>query len=135
MSQNYCQSSSLLKIPADKLDWAKEIAAKVNEEIQNDEDYVGCRVEILKDESGAWIYDEENFNPDHACEFAQRIIEELKIDEPFAFSWSYSSSKMRFDEFGGGACVIKRGFEPYFVDANQQVTQHLENGGMIPLDR
>lgn len=135
MSQNYCQSSSLLKIPADKLDQAKEIAARVNEEIQNDEDYVGCCVEILRDESGVWIYDEENFDPNHACEFAQKIIEGLGINEPFVFSWSYSSSKMRFDEFGGGACIIKRGFEPYFIDARQQAEEHLKNGGMIPLDK
>lgn len=53
-----------------------------------------------------WIYAEESGNPEHVA----LVLEEyLKLFEPagvITFSWAHTCSKLRVDEFGGGAAVV-----------------------------
>jgi len=132
MANNYQESSSFLAVETEKLPEAKAIIARIAEELENgDEEYCGCSAEV--EPGGVWFYGQESINVDHVEAMARELIEQLEIDAPFFCSWSYTCSKPRIDEFGGGAFVIKRGYETYWCDARSQVEQQLESGGMIPL--
>jgi hypothetical protein len=126
MSNNYCKSSSKLLIPADKMDKAKEIVVRVTNEIEQDEDgYCGTNIDFEKD--GIWFHHDESINPDHVATIAQALLDGLDIEEPFVFSWAYTCSKARLNEFGGGACALKRGCEQFWVDAMSLAEKHFKN--------
>lgn len=116
----------MLKISVDKLAQAILIVARVEEELENSEDgYVGFHAEFESD--GLWLHDDgESIDVEHAAALAQALLDGLKIDEPFVFSWAYTCSKPRLDEFGGGACAVRRGKAPIWCDARQMVETQLE---------
>lgn len=111
----------MLHIPKDKIEQAKSIVERVEEELEDGEEgYAGFRAVL--EEDGLWIYDDgENINTEHVAILAQVLLDELEIDEPFIFSWSYTCSKPRVDEFGGGACAVRRGKDPIWCDARNEV--------------
>ena len=138
MANNYQESSSFLSVPKEKVPEAQEIIDRVIAELEDGEDaYCGCsaKAEGLVDNQpcGVWFHGEEAINVEHVERIARELIECLKLDEPFFCSWSFTCSKPRIDEFGGGAFVIKRGYETYWCDARTHVEQQLEHGGLIPL--
>lgn len=123
MSNNYCEGSSLLKLPKKLHKKAQKIIDRVSSELENgDEGYCGVVAEMTDD--GVWFHADENLNPEHMEIIARAVIEELKIDEPFYASWCYTCSKQRIDEFGGGAFAIKRGHDTFWVDAMSLVQEH-----------
>ena len=121
MANNYCESSSFLDLDKDKLERAKEIVERVIASIEGEddeglpEDYFGVEVDF--EDSGIWFHHDESINTDNLEVLVKALLEELEIDEPFTFSWAYTCSKPRIDEFGGGACVVQRGQESVWVDA------------------
>jgi len=118
MANNYCESSSFLKVPEDKIEKAQVIIDRVINELENDEDgdgYCDCQAEVEK--TGVWFHGDENINPEHVAEVARALIEELEIDSKFTCSWAYSCSKPRIDEFGGGAFCIERGKPTRWINA------------------
>ena len=122
MANNYTRSSSMLAISKDKHTQAQAIIDKFMEQFEEDDDeYCGIQVELEPD--GVWIYGEESFDVDQAACLAQMLVDELEIDEPFAFSWAYTCSKMRIDEFGGGACLVRRGLPYEVIDARNYMEQ------------
>jgi hypothetical protein len=124
MANNYCSSSSFMEIPKEKMQKAMDLCVKITTEIANSEDGC-CNVCWESQEDGIWFYDDEEYiNIDHLAEIADKLIEELKIEEPFFASWSYTCSKPRIDEFGGGAFVKQLGQPVYFVDAMEHVRDH-----------
>ena len=139
MANNYTESSSFLAVPKEKLPEAQEIIARIIGELENEEEegYCGCSAEVegLEGEQpcGVWFHGEESINVDHVEMIARELIERLELDEPFFCSWAFTCSKPRIDEFGGGAFVIKRGYETYWCDARSHVEQQLESGGFISL--
>jgi hypothetical protein len=120
MANNYTQSSSQLAIPKDKHDQAKAIIDKFMQQFEDDDD-VYCGIQVELESEGVWIYGEESFDSDQAAELVQTLVDELEIDEPFVFSWAYSCSKMRLDEFGGGACLVRKGLPYEMVDARHHI--------------
>lgn len=126
MANNYCESSSFMDIPKDKIEKAKEIIDRVVKELEDDADEGYCGVEIEVEESGVWFHHDESINPEHLAELARALVEELEIDKPFYCSWAYTCSKPRIDEFGGGAFAVVRGQETYWVDALSHVQKHME---------
>ena len=131
MANSYYESSSFLTVPKEKLQEAETIIKRIEAELENgDEGVCECSATIKGD--GVWFRGQETINVEHVAEIAGALIEELEIDEPFFCSWAYTCDKPRIDEFGGGAFVIKRGYETYWCDARSQVEQQLETGGMIP---
>lgn len=125
MANNYVQTSCLLKVPAEKLEQARTVVTKCLQEIENDEDnYTGF--DISFEDDGIWFNGEECANADGIAFIAQSVLDELEINEPFVFSWAYTCSKPRLDEFGGGACALKRGQEPFFVDAYSLAYDHFK---------
>lgn len=138
MADHYIESSSFLNIPREKLEIARNIVNRVVRELKDSEEgYCGCSAEIEgavgPASSGVWFHGVESTNVEHVEMIARALIEELEIDEPFFCSWAFTCSKPRIDEFGGGAFVMKRGYQTYWCDARNHVEQQLEDGGMIPL--
>jgi hypothetical protein len=77
-----------------------------------------CGVEIQKDNKTVWLYGDSDQSVD-----LQRMVEVLcefqthfKLKTPVSFSWANTCSKLRLDEFSGGAVVVKDG-KSYWVDA------------------
>lgn len=141
MANNYCEGSSFLPIPKDKVHLAQAIIDRAAKKLaaedecyeEGDEYYsYGCEAEVAGD--GVWFHGDESINPEHVAEIARALIEELELDEPFYCSWAYTCSKPRIDEFGGGAFVIIRGKQTYWVDAMHHVHQQVENGGLLDLE-
>jgi hypothetical protein len=124
MANNYCESSSLFSFPVEKQKQAEKIVEAVNKSLEEDEDegYVGYKADF--EEDGLWIRHDESITPVHVVQLIQALLDGLEIDEPFVFSWSYTCSKPRIDEFGGGACALKRGKEPYWIDALSHAQNH-----------
>ena len=124
----------MLEIPKDKLEQAILIVERVTEELENGEDgCVGFEADFEGDD--LWIRDDgENINTDHVVTLAQELLDELEIDAPFVFSWAFTCSKPRVDEFGGGACAVRRGKDPIWVDARDKVEQELVSSMDRPKD-
>lgn len=116
----------MLDIPEDKLLQAARIVERIKEELINSEpEYVGFNAEF--EYEGLWIHDDgESIDVEHVAILAQALLDELEIDEPFIFSWAYTCSKPRIDEFGGGACAVRRGKDPIWCDARNEVEEQLE---------
>jgi hypothetical protein len=125
MANNYTQSSSVLEIPADKLEQAILIVERTESELEHADECVGFEASF--EGCSLWIRDDgESFNPDHVVDLVQTLLDELQIDEPFVCSWAYTCSKPRVDEFGGGACAVRRGKKPIWCDARDMTETQLE---------
>jgi hypothetical protein len=133
MADYYCESSSFLKIPAEKLDKAKEILDLLKAQASREMFYLGYSYEV--DGDGVCIYSSAGwFDPDDAEIAARRLVDELEIDDPFVCSWSYSCSKPRIDEFGGGAFVVKRGYKTLWLDVQSLAKDAVEQNRLEELD-
>jgi hypothetical protein len=122
MANNYQESSSYLTIPEDKMGRVQEIIDQVVKEMGEDdpdiEDYgIGCQVEV--ECGGVWFHGEESCNVESVETIAKELVEQLEIDDPFYCSWAYTCGKPRIDEFGGGACLVRRGKDTVWIDAMQ----------------
>lgn len=124
MANNYCSTSSFLRLTKEQIAIVEPIIERYTLGPENDDEEwepFGADVEI--EEDGIWINGDE-IVPDNIANMILEILEKLEIDEPFVFSWSYTCSKPRIDEFGGGACAVMRGFDPFWVDAATVANQH-----------
>jgi hypothetical protein len=141
MANNYLQYSTNYDFPrkvseeeSDKIlqiimkAGAEEYSSVYDEEIDEDtpleDQYIGTSLDM--ENSGVWFYAEESGEPNVVIAMIQALQEYFKDEETHAFSWAYSCSKMRVDEFGGGAAAIKRGKDPTFVDALSYVLNEME---------
>lgn len=119
MANNYCESSSFVEIPPDKLEKAKVIADRIGVELESnpDEGYAGYVAEF--EGTGLWIHHNESLNPDHAERLVKALVEELDLMGIFVCSWSYTYSKPRIGigEFGGGAFAVQKGRDTVWIDA------------------
>jgi len=119
MANNYCQSSTFIKIPNEKLAEAQKIVDKFEEYAAETEDaYSGFDVTCEKD--GVWINGEESFNPDMAEMLIRELVETLNLPGIHICSWSYTCSKPRIDEFGGGAFGVQKSTQTVWIDAAQE---------------
>jgi hypothetical protein len=119
MADNYLQFSERIEVPAAQMQQADEIIKRVEAKIEAEDEYFGVCVELER--GGIWLYADEHGDTDHLEALARALVEELEIDEPFTASWSYTCSKPRIGEFGGGAMVVRRGYETLWADAESTV--------------
>jgi hypothetical protein len=75
-----------------------------------------CGVEIQKDNKTVWLYGEESVDLDQMVKVLCEFQTHFKLKTPVSFSWANTCSKLRLDEFSGGAVVVKDG-KSYWVDA------------------
>ena len=101
------------------------------EEGKYDSDYDYCGCDAVLEDDGVWFHADESIHTEHMEAIARVLIEELEINEPFYCSWAYTCSKPRIDEFGGGAMVIQRGYETYWVDAMDHVHKAVRDGKLV----
>lgn len=132
MANNYCQSSSFLDIPSDKISKAREIletaeikaakqlCVKYGEDESEYESYTS-RADVEIKDDGAWIGSDESFDPEYAEAIARELVEQLELDGVFECSWACTCSKPRIDEFSGGAFAIVRGHPTIWCDATSHV--------------
>jgi hypothetical protein len=125
MANNYQQSSSFLHVPEEQKFKAKTIVFEEIDRITEQFEYCGCLVEF--EHNGLWFYGEEYCDVQHVEQIARAVIEELELDKPFFCSWAYTCDKPRIDEFGGGAFVIVRGKDTYWVDAMTKAMDFADN--------
>lgn len=131
MANHYTNTSSFLAVPESRLGEARKIIEQAVEEAEDGSCDVQVEVQERGEGSGVWFHGEESVNLEHLAEIARALVEGLEIDEPFVCSWSYDCSKPRIDAFGGGALVIKRGYETYWCDARSHVEGVLRTGGLV----
>jgi hypothetical protein len=134
MADFYAESSSWLDIPADKIDAARAIVKRVMNEIGMEDEpfgYVGCEATVLQrmDEpnkwsAGVWIHGKDCFNAEHAERIARELVEKLDLEGTFCCSWANLCSKPRLDSFGGGAFVLAKGIETYWVCARSAAERY-----------
>jgi hypothetical protein len=53
-----------------------------------------------------WIYGEESGNPDQVALVLEEYLKKFDPTGVITFSWAYTCSKLRVNEFGGGAAVV-----------------------------
>jgi len=123
MANNYTRSSSMLAISEDQHAQAQAIIDEFMQQLFEDDADVYCGIEVELEPAGVWIYGEESFDVDQAACLAQMLVDGLEIDEPFIFSWAYTCSKMRIDEFSGGACLVRKGLPYEVIDARNYMEQ------------
>lgn len=126
MANNYTEGSCMLVIPEDKREQAQVILDREIKDLEETGDeYCGCLADL--DGNGVWFRSDESMTPEHVAIIARALIEELEIDEPFICSWAHTCSKLRQDEFGGGAFAMRRGHDTYWIDAAQAAWNHIRN--------
>jgi hypothetical protein len=116
MANYYCEGSGVLELPKDKIEQAKEIIARVSEELEEEDGFLG--VDIVFEEEGIWFSHDESLTPSHVERIASCLLDELEIDEPFYFTWAETCSKPRVDSFSGGGFAVKRGHDSHRVHAS-----------------
>lgn len=125
MANNYMQSSTFVKIPKHKLAKAERILERIDKELQDSKDgYVGYNAELESD--GAWIYSEEYLNANQAEKLMRALVDELNLKGIHICSWSYTCSKPRIGEFGGGAFAVQKGRDTVWIDAASEVLRLAE---------
>lgn len=53
-----------------------------------------------------WLYAEEVGEPEHVASVLESFLKKFRPLETITFSWAYTCSKLRVNEFGGGAAVV-----------------------------
>lgn len=124
MANNYLQASACLKLPEHKLKLGHELFQKIVNELETKGDNVDLQCEF--DDAGIWIYGEEYVSPEQVEYIVSRVQNELELDETFIFSYAYTCSKMRVDEFGGGAFACRRGYPTQWCDAYSTVVSRMK---------
>lgn len=125
MANHYVSGSCVFRFPSGKAHRAIEVAKRVIEDIESNEDdetYLGCGIEFR--DNYIWFHEMENFNPETVAAIASAVIDDLELEDVFVFSWSYSCSKPHVGEFGGGACAIAKGKPPFWIDAYDAARKH-----------
>lgn len=109
MAQNYLQFSCSLSLGDNEQSIkATSIYETMLEKRNNStEDTLDFALEADDSNPGElWIYANESGNPDDVIEFIAQCSKELSLSGFWGFSWAFTCSKPRLNEFGGGAVVI-----------------------------
>lgn len=135
MADYFTSMSSILNIPMDQLEKARVVLDDIVQHIvDEDEGYCGVDVDLRIDGGGAWIgkadqtelrgyiwFRGDQVSIDHVEIIARKLVEELDLPQPFLCSWANTCSRLRVDEFGGGAMRIEKGKPTFYVDAFDMV--------------
>ena len=121
MANNYLQFSVM--IPCDTEAQKQWLAAEFDEQAESDDGPV-CSYEIESD--GVWVYAEEYGDPERLAEIVAAYQQQFDRQDGWILTWSQTSSKMRLDEFTGGAVAVYRGTTHFVVPdsiANKWIQQ------------
>lgn len=83
------------------------------------------------DQVGAlWIYADVSGSPDQVAAFLQMYLQKFDPRGALWFSWAYTCSKMRANEFGGGAVVVTASGST-FIDVQDWAQEQVSKGPRI----
>lgn len=123
MSNSYTQCSCKLPLTADQQNAAEAILKEAADELANGEEgYCGVQYTVRPD--GVWFHEDESITLEHLEHLVYSVLDGLKIDTPFIFTWADTCSKPIADAFGGGACVVKRGYRSFWVNPDEIARKH-----------
>jgi len=131
MADNYLQlSTSIENITPEEKKWIDDNIEKFSQ--QNDApDDDGCDYSTFQwdwegDGSYLWIYGEEYAEVDNVADFMQAFLKENRPESSLYFSWAETCSKLRIDNFHGGAYFITAK-EQKFVSSFAFISKELES--------
>jgi hypothetical protein len=133
MTDNYCDYSCLFPLTEEDEEKAFTICDGITDAI-DDRGLGLTNWEVSS--TGIW------FNSDHGSGEPQAVIEmvralllEFTYVDGFCFSWSFTCSKLRLDEFGGGAWagrVVDGVIEEIYIDAYGEADFWLKEKPEVP---
>ena len=113
MANNYQQHSFMIeKLTPKEVTWLETKFDEIDKGNENDEgEYVDIgevdlNVGTGDDGADLWLYSEEGADLDSLVDFLQDFLKENRPDSYIGFEWANTCSKMRLDEFSGGAVFI-----------------------------
>ena len=111
MANNYQQHSFMINsLTSTEITWLEtkfDEIDKSNDDPSGEHTDIGS-TEIERRDDGAdlWLYAEEGADLDSLVDFLQDFLKENRPDSYLGFEWANTCSKMRLDEFSGGAVFI-----------------------------
>ena len=106
MADNYLQFSAQLDYQTDaQADWLR---AKLDEAAESDEGSVASYEQEIE-RKRFWLYAEEYGDPGRLADIIAEWQTTFGITEPFVLTWAETCSKLRLDEFSGGAIAVYKG--------------------------
>ena len=127
MAENYCQCSMFINVQPSKIEQAKSIVNRVCEHFESDSEHPetddqGLGFVVSVEAEGVWIREDNSVIPEHVETLVRALVEELGLDGIYVCSWAYTCSKLRTDEFGGGAFAVVKGEDTEWIgDAASEV--------------
>ena len=126
MANNYHQFSAILKLDNDEQKkWAEETLEKLSRtredggtvpladpddipDLDRYESLADFEYEFEPEGEGhtLWFYAEESGNAEHVAQFVQQYLKKYHPDQCWGITWADTCSKMRVDEFSGGALFV-----------------------------
>ena len=111
MANNYQQHSFMIdKLTPTEVTWLEtkfEDLNKINDDDEGEYVDIGSTdIERRDDGADLWLYAEEGADLDCLVDFLQDFLKENRPDSYIGFEWANTCSKMRLDEFSGGAVFI-----------------------------
>ena len=119
MADYYCETSTLIEIPAEKKEQVEPIVKRVKKQLDEEDGWVGFYALLL--DEGLWIQGNENANVDHVETLVRTLVEELDLPGIHVCSFSHTCSRPIIDSFGGSAFAIRKGHDTVYVDAADEV--------------
>ena len=110
MANNYLQFSVLIPCPTEA---TKQALVTAFEQEAKSDDGAPCQYEIESD--GLWLYAEEYGDVERVADIVAAWQQAQAIEAPWVLTWATTCSKMRLDEFSGGAVAVYKGRAEYFV--------------------
>lgn len=105
MANNYTQFSTDIPATTEQQEW---LIAKLE---STEEGYPPCQYET--EETGLWVFAEEYGDIERLAEIIAEFQTHFKREESIILTYAQWCSKMRLDEFGGGAVAIYKGSIEY----------------------
>jgi hypothetical protein len=124
MASTYVQFSTEMEVPngRKRRTQIEKVLKKARRKFHDDLDFVAIQQERdhLLFMTGEYFHD----IADEVEPVARMLVEELDLP-PFKLEWSYTCSKMDPDQFGGGAFVIMKGIETFWVSPGELMEEFI----------
>lgn len=128
MANNYTQFSAAFHAEPRVLDDLEIRLTRAAQEPEdpNDIELYGIQWERQKDAEGhfLWLFSEEGGNLDLLIDIIAQLQLDFKLEKPWGFTWASWCSKLRIDEFAGGAVCIHMG-EVEFINSTVWLQEKL----------
>ena len=113
----------MIPVSGGQRDAAQRIIDEVAASFDEDEG-VGYLADI--DDNGVWIRHDESINPEHVATLVEALVNGLELPGVHIVAWAYTCSRLRLDEFGGGAFAVVKGRNTVWVDAQDEARRQAE---------